>query len=79
MSLEETRRVRDVAEAAVAEAKSVHGEVESRVATLAVQAEATTAHVVDALSKCVSKVAAQSEAQTSAHCWDSSPTTGKRY
>ena len=31
---EETRRVRNVVEAAIAEAKSVHGEVESRVASL---------------------------------------------
>ena len=61
---QETRHVRDVAEAAIAEAKSVHGEVESRVATLVVQVEATTAHVVDALSKRVSEVAVQSEAQT---------------
>ena len=31
---EETRHVRNVAEAAIAEAKSVHGEIESRVALL---------------------------------------------
>ena len=62
---EETRRVCGVAEAAIAKAKSVHGEVESRVASLAAQAEANTTHIADALSKCVSKVAAQSEVQTS--------------
>ena len=55
---EETHRVRDVAEAAIAEAKSMHGEVESRVTTLAVQAKASTAHITDVLSKHVSKVAA---------------------
>ena len=32
---DEARRVRGVAEAAIAEARSVHGEVESRVASLA--------------------------------------------
>ena len=55
---EETRCVHDVAEAAIAKAKFVHGEVESRGATLAAQAEASTAHITDALSKRVSEVAA---------------------
>ena len=63
--VEETHCARDIAEAAIAEAKSVHGEVESRVALLAAQAEASTAHVVDALSKCVNEVVAQSEVQAS--------------
>ena len=61
----ETHCVRDVAKAAIAKAKSVHGEVESRVATLVAQAEANTKHVVDRLSKRVSVVVVQSEAQTS--------------
>ena len=55
---EETRRVRNVVEAAIAEAKSVHGEVESRGATLAAQAKASTAHIVGVLSECVQEVAA---------------------
>ena len=45
--------------------KSMHGEVQSRVALLVAQAEASTAHVVDVLSKRVSEVAAQSEVQAS--------------
>ena len=63
--MEETRRVQDLAEAAIAEAKSVHCEVDRRVAMLVAQATATTAHGVDALSKCISEVVVQSEAQTS--------------
>ena len=43
---EETRYVCGIAEAAIAEAKSVHGEVESRVASPAAQAEASMAQVV---------------------------------
>ena len=63
--VEETRRVCDVAEAAIAEVKSVHSEVESRVAILAAQAEASAVHIVDVLSKYVSEVVAQSEVQAS--------------
>ena len=62
---EETRRGRGIAEAAIAEAKSVHSEVESRVASLAAQGEASIAHIADALSKRVSKVAAETEAKMS--------------
>ena len=61
---EETHRARGIAEAAIAKAKSVHGEVESRVASLAVQAKASTTHIANALSKCVSEVMAQTEAKT---------------
>ena len=63
--VEETCCVRYVAEAAIAKAKSVHGKVESMVASLAAQAKASTAHIADALSKCMSKVAADMEAKTS--------------
>ena len=63
--MEETHCVRGIAEAALAEVKSVHGEVESRVASLAAQAEASTAHIANALSKCVSEVAADREAKAS--------------
>ena len=62
---EETRCARGIAEAAIAEAKSMHGEVESKLALLAAQAEASTAHIADALSKHVSKVAADTEAKAS--------------
>ena len=61
--MEETRRARGIAEAAIAKAKSMHGEVESQVASLAAQAEESTVHIADALSKCVSKVTAQTEAK----------------
>ena len=61
----EPRYARGIAEAVIAKAKSVHSEVESRVALLAVQAKASTAHIADALSKRVSKVTAQTEVKTS--------------
>ena len=54
-----------VAEATIAEARFVHGEVESRVALLAAQADASTAHIVDVLSQCVQEVAEHSDAQVS--------------
>ena len=60
---EETRQARGIVEVAIAEAKSVHGEVESRVASLVAQAEASTAHIADALSKCVSEGTVQNQAK----------------
>ena len=62
---EGTRRVHNIIEATIAEAKLVHGEVESRVASLATQAEASTTHIVGVLSECVQEVAAHSEVQAS--------------
>ena len=62
---EETRRAHGIAEAAIAEVKSVHGEVESRVASLAAQAEASTVQVVGALCKHVKEMVPHSEAETS--------------
>ena len=62
--LEETRRARGIAEAAIAKAKSVHGEIESKVSSLVAQAAASTAHITDALSKRVGKLAAETEAKT---------------
>ena len=59
---DETRRVRGVAEAAIAEARSVHAEVESRVASLAAQADASTPHIIGVLSQCVQEVAEHSDA-----------------
>ena len=53
---EETRHVCNVSEAAIAEAKPVHGEVESSIASLMSQAKASTAHVVGVLSECVQEV-----------------------
>ena len=62
---EETRRARGIGEAAIAEAKSVHGEIESKVFSLAAQAAASTAHITDALSKRVGELAAETEAKNS--------------
>ena len=55
----------EIAEAASAEAKSVHSAVESEVASLMARANASTAHAVEVLSGRVQKVAAHSDAQTS--------------
>ena len=63
--IEEIHRARGIVEATIAEAKSVHSEVESRVASLAAQAEESTAPVVGSLSKRVKEMAAHSEAETS--------------
>ena len=63
--VEATRHARGIAEAATAEAKSVQGEVKSRVASLVVQAEASTTHIADVLSKCVGEVAGETETKTS--------------
>ena len=62
---EETRHTHGIAEAAISEAKSMHGEVESRVALLVAQAKASTTHIADVLSKLMSKVAADTQAKTS--------------
>ena len=61
---EETRQARGIIEAAIAKAKSVHDEVERRVASLVAQAEASSVHIADALSKRVGEVAVESEAKT---------------
>ena len=62
---EETYCVRDVTQAAIAEVKSVHGEVESKVASHVAQAEASTAHIVGVLSERVKEVVAHLEVQAS--------------
>ena len=62
---EETRRVHNVVEFVIAEAKSVHGEVERRGSLLAAQAEVRTAHIASVLSERVKEVAADSEVQAS--------------
>ena len=62
---DETRRAREVAEAAIAEARSVHGEVQSKVASLTAHANASAAHAVEVLSGRVQEVAEHSQAQTS--------------
>ena len=59
---EETRRVCGVAEAAIAEAKSVHNAVECKVALLVAHAKVSTAQVIGVLSKRVEEIAVHSEA-----------------
>ena len=56
--MEETPCARGIVEAVIAEARSAHGELESRVASLVVQ-------VVGALSEQVREMAAHSKAETS--------------
>ena len=62
---QETRRVREMVEATTAEAKSVRGEVESRVATLAAAADTSVAHAAEEISSRVKEVAEYSDAQAS--------------
>ena len=59
------RLARRVAEAAIAEATSVHSQIESRVALLAAQAEATTLHAVREMAGEVQVVVVQVEDSTS--------------
>ena len=49
----------------IAEAKSVHEAVESKVASLTAQANASVTHITSVLSECVQQVAEHSQAQTS--------------
>ena len=74
---EEIRHALRVAEAAISEARSVHGEIESKVSSLEVQAATSTAHITDALSKCVGEVVGRDGGENVARCWDGSPTAGK--
>ena len=62
---DETRHVRKLVEATSAEARSVRGEVGSKVDTLAVKADASTAHIVEEMMGRVWEVVAYSEAQAS--------------
>ena len=48
--MDATRQAHEIAEAAIAEAKSVHSVVESEVAYLTARADASTVHVVEVLS-----------------------------
>ena len=62
---DETRRAREVAEAAIAEARSVHGAVESRVAALSARADESTTHAVEVLTEQMRQTAAETEAKAS--------------
>ena len=60
---DETRCVRKLVEATSAEARSVHGDVESKVATLAAKADVSTAHAVEEMMGRAQEVAVYSDAQ----------------
>ena len=62
---DETRCAREVVEATTAEAGSVHGEVQSKVASLTERADASATHTIEILSGRVQEVAKHSQAQTS--------------
>ena len=53
---DETRRAREVAEAAIAKARSMHREVQSKVASLTAHADANATHAVEVLSGRVQEV-----------------------
>ena len=55
----------EVTEAAIDEVRSVHREVQSKVALLMAHADVSTAHAIEVLSGCVQEVARYSEAQMS--------------
>ena len=54
---DETHRTNEVAGVDIAEARSVHGEVQSKVPLLTARVDASTAHVVEILLGCVQEVA----------------------
>ena len=60
---DETRCAHEVAEAAIAEARSVHGTVENRVAELSARADESTTHAVEVLTEQVRQTAAETEAK----------------
>ena len=62
---EEICHAHSVEEVAISEARSMHGEIESKVSLLAAKAAVSTAHIRDALSKCVGEVVVETEAKTS--------------
>ena len=63
--VDETHCAHEVAEAAIAEARSMHGEVQSKVASLMARADASTVHTVEVFSGRVREVAEHLEVQTS--------------
>ena len=61
----QTHHVQSIAEAAIAEARSVHDEVLSRIVEVAKRSDVSVSNVADALTGKVQQVAAHFEAQTS--------------
>ena len=62
---DKTCHVHKLVEATSAEARSVHGDVESKVATLAAKADVSTAHAVEEMMGRAQEVAVYSDAQAS--------------
>ena len=62
---DDTRRARKVAEATIAEARSVHSTVESRVAALLARADESTTHTVEVLTEQMWQTAVETEAKAS--------------
>ena len=62
---EETRRVRQMVEATTADARSVRGDVESRVTTLAAAADASAARTAEEISSHVREAVEYTDAQAS--------------
>ena len=65
---DETRRACEVAEAAIAEARSMHGEVQRKLASLTARADASAAHAVEVLSGRVQEVAEHFQATDIVYC-----------
>ena len=64
MVAEETRRVRSVAEEAIAEARSLHAEIESKMGEVATRADVSASNVADALMGQVREAVAHSDKVT---------------
>ena len=62
---DETRHVRELVEATSAKARFAHGEVQSKVATLVAQADASASRTVEETTGCGREVAAYSDVQAS--------------
>ena len=60
---DETRQAREIAKSTLAEVKSVHGKIESKVVSLMQHVDASTAHAIQVLMGRVQEVAAHSETQ----------------
>ena len=60
-----TRCARKVAEATIAEARSMHGAVESRVAALSACADESTMHAVEVLTEQMQRTAVETKAKAS--------------
>ena len=65
MVADQTRHAQSIAEAAIAEARSVRDEVSSKIAEVAKRSDVTVSNIADVLTGKVQQVAAQFKAHTS--------------